>query len=103
MWRKMWNLTIRIRKNDELGHKRLYELLINLLQKDGIAGATIWTGVDGFGKRGRSKIRWEGVLVNMPMIIEVIDEQSKLQPLLPEIRRIVGDDGIVTIQEVNVI
>jgi uncharacterized protein len=103
MLQKMWDLTIRIRKNDELGHERLQELLMNLLQKDGIAGATIWTGVDGLGKRGRSKLHLEGVLVNMPMIIEVIDEQSKLQPLLPEIKQIIGDDGIVTIQEVNVI
>lgn len=103
MWQKMWDLTIRIRKNDELGHKRLQELLLSFLQKQGVAGATIWTGVDGFGKRGRSRIHLEGVLVNMPMIMEVIDEQSKLQPLLPDIKQIVGDDGIVTIQEVNVV
>jgi len=37
------------------------------------------------------------------MIIEIIDEQSKLQPLLPEIKQIVGDDGVVTIHEVNVL
>jgi PII-like signaling protein len=103
MRQKMWNLTIRIKKNDELGHKRLHDILMELLQKDHIAGATIWTGVDGFGKRGRSNLYWEGVLVNMPMIIEVVDEQSKLEPLLPEIKRVVGDDGLVTIQEVNVI
>jgi uncharacterized protein len=102
MWQKMWDLTIRIRKNDELGGKRLQELLMSLLQKDGLAGARIWTGVDGFGKRGRSKLHLEGVLVNMPMIIEIIDEQSKLQPLLPEIKQIVGDDSVITIHEVNV-
>lgn len=103
MWQKMWNLTIRFRKNDKLDHKRLEELLIELFQKSGVAGATAWTGVDGFGKRGRSKIHLEGVLVNMPMIIEVIDEQSKLQPMLPEIKQLVGDDGIVTIQDTFVI
>lgn len=103
MWQKMWELTIRFRKNDELGHKRVEELLMELFQKNGVAGATVWTGVDGFGKRGRSKLHLEGVLINMPMIVEVIDEQSKLQPMLSEIKQIVCDDGIVTVQEINVL
>ncbi len=45
----------------------------------------------------------EGVTVNMPLIIEVIDDQTKLEPLLPELKRIVDDDGLVTIQEVYVL
>ena len=39
----------------------------------------------------------------MPMIIEVIDERLKLDPLLPQIRRMTGDNGLVTLYEVNVI
>jgi PII-like signaling protein len=38
----------------------------------------------------------------MPIIIEVIDEESKLEPLLPDLKRIVGDNGLVTIQDVYV-
>ena len=30
----------------------------------------------------------------------MIDEQSKLDPLLPQTKRMVGDNGLVTIQEV---
>ena len=97
---RMWNLIIRIKKNDELGGKRLEALVIDLLKNSDVAGATVWTGVDGFGKRGKSTLRLEGVSVNMPLIIEVVDEQSKLEPLLPELKRVVGDNGLVTIQEV---
>jgi PII-like signaling protein len=68
-----------------------------------ISGATVWTGVDGFGKRRRSTVQLEGITINMPMMIEVIDEKSKLEPILPQIRRMVGDNGIVTLKEVNVI
>lgn len=99
----MWSLTIRIKKNDELDGKRLQSLVMDLLKKSGISGATVWTGVNGFGKRGRSTLKLEGVTVNMPLIIEVIDEQSKLEPLLPELKRIIGDDGLVTIQDTYVI
>ena len=37
------------------------------------------------------------------MIIEVIEDKSKLEPLLPQIRRMAGDNGLVTLHEVNVI
>jgi uncharacterized protein len=56
----------------------------------GISGATVINGVDGFGKRGKSSLRLEGISINYPLLIEVIDEQSKLDPLLPQIKRMVG-------------
>jgi PII-like signaling protein len=40
--------------------------------KHKILGATVWTGVDGFGKRRRSTVTIEGITINMPMVIEVI-------------------------------
>ncbi len=100
---KMWSLTIRFKRNDELGGKRLHSLIMDFLKKAGVSGATVWTGVDGFGKRGKSTMHLEGVTVNMPMIIEVIDEQTKLEPLLPELKRIVDDDGLITIQDTYII
>ena len=100
---KMWNVTIRIKKNDEVGGKRLERLVIDFLVKAGVSGATVWTGIDGFGKRGKSTLKLEGVTVNMPLIIEVIDEQTRLEPLLPELKRIVGDNGLVSIQDTYVI
>ncbi len=103
MKQKMWQLTIRIKRNDTIDGKRLEHLLLNLLKKAGIAGATVWTGVDGFGKRGKSTMHLEGVQVNMPLIIEVVDLEEKLEPLLVEIKRLVDDDGLVTVQETYVI
>jgi len=99
----MWKLTIRIKKNDEVGGKRLQRLVMDFLVNAGIAGATVWTGVNGFGKRGKSTLHIEGISVNMPLIIEVIDEQSRIEPLLPELKRIVGDNGLVSIEDVYVV
>jgi uncharacterized protein len=99
----MWNLTIRIKKNDEVGGRRLQALIMDCLVKAHIDGATVWTGVNGFGKRGKSTLHLEGVSVNMPLIIEVVDSQEKLEPLLPELKLIVGDNGLVTIHETYVV
>lgn len=70
--------------------------------QNSIAGAIVWTGVDGFGKRKRASIRLEGITINMPLI-EVIDEPSKLEPLLPQIKRMIDANGMVTLHEVDVI
>lgn len=102
MKQKMWQLIIRIKKNDEVGGKRLQSLIMDCLIKAGVSGATVWTGVDGFGKRGKSTLHLEGVTVNMPLIIEVVDFQEHLEPLLPELKMIVGDDGLVTVQDIYV-
>ena len=96
-------LTIRIKRNDELQGKRLHNLLLDFLMQNKIAGATVWTGVDGFGKRKRATIKIEGITINMPLIIEVIDEPTKLEPLLPQIKRMVDDNGIVSLHEVDII
>ena len=39
----------------------------------------------------------------MPLLIEVINEKTKLEPLLPQIKRMVNDNGLITLQEVDVI
>ena len=98
----MWCLTIRIKRNDQVHGKSLYKSLIEFLMQAKISGATVWTGVDGFGKRRRSTVHLEGLAINMPMVIEVIDEQTRLQPLLAQIKRMVNDNGIISLHEVDV-
>ena len=100
---KMLCLTIRVKRNDEYNGKRLYKLLLDFFIENNISGATVWSGVDGFGKRRRSTIKLEGITVNMPLIIEVIDLPSEIEPILFEVKRMVGDNGLVTIQEVDAI
>jgi PII-like signaling protein len=101
--RKMVALAIRIKKNDEFEGKRLERVLLDFFAEFGISGAAVWAGVDGFGKRGRSKVQIEGITVNMPLLIEVVDERQRIEPLLAEIKRMVGDNGLVTLHDVDVL
>jgi PII-like signaling protein len=100
---KMLCITIRMKRNDEVQGKRLHNVLLDFLMQNKIAGATVWTGVDGFGKRKRATIKLEGITINMPLIIEVIDEQTKLEPLLPQIKRMINDNGLITLHQVDII
>ena len=40
---KMWCLTIRIMRNDQLHGKLLHKILIEFLMEAKISGATVWT------------------------------------------------------------
>jgi len=39
----------------------------------------------------------------MPLIMEGIDLRSKIEPLLFEVKRMVGDNRLVTVQEIEVL
>ncbi|HEX5519485.1 MAG TPA: DUF190 domain-containing protein [Candidatus Nitrosocosmicus sp.] len=96
-------LTIRFKKNDEVKGKRLEKTLIDFLIKSKVSGALVWVGVDGFGKSGKSTVHLEGITINQPMMIDVVEEASKLEPLLPQIKQLVNDHGIITLHNVDVI
>ena len=100
---KMWCMMIRIKKNDTFEGKRTHQVILEVLKNGHITGATAWAGVAGYGKRGKSNFQIEGISVNMPLLIEAIDELTKLETVLPEIKKIVGDNGLVTLHQVDVI
>ncbi len=102
-FQEMLCLMIRIKKNDEVHGKRLEKQIIDFLMGAKLLGAIVWLGVDGFGRRGRSTIHIEGIMINQPMLIEIVDEKEKIEPLLPSIKRMIGDNGFVTIHQVKVV
>ncbi len=69
--------------------------------KSKISEATVWLEVDGFGKRGKSTVHVEGIAMNQPMIIEIID--VKIESLLPSLKRMVDNNGLIIINEVEMI
>jgi PII-like signaling protein len=41
--------------------------------------------------------------MNQPLMMEAVDEREKIEPLLIPLKRMVDDNGMITIYEVNVI
>jgi PII-like signaling protein len=42
-------------------------------------------------------------MINQPMMIKIIDEQEKLEPLLLSLKQIIGDNGFIIIHKVEVV
>ena len=52
------------------------------LRKEHVCGATVWVGVDGFVKSGKSTVQLEVLTINHPMMIGIVEESLKIEPLL---------------------
>lgn len=96
-------LRIFIGESDKHHGKPLYEVIVERARERGLAGATVVRGFLGFG--ANSRIHTSKILrlsEDLPVVIEVVDTQEKLDLLLPELDELVGE-GLVTLEPVRVI
>lgn len=88
-------------------HTALYEVIVREAKRMGMAGATAWRGIMGFGPT--SKIRTAKILdlsTDLPIIVEIADEEAKINrflPVLQELFESVPCGGLVTMENVTVI
>jgi len=89
-------LRVYLGESDEVGRKAAYKAIVELLRKEGIAGATVLRGVMGFGKKSvlhtASPLRLSG---DLPVVIEVVDAQHHIERVLPKIAPMVRGGLIV--------
>jgi PII-like signaling protein len=81
----------------------LYEALLLFFRERGFAGATVVRGVAGFGASAR--LHTDRVLrlsTDLPVIVEVVEEEARIQEILPELDAMMGG-GLVTLEKARVI
>ena len=96
-------MRIFIGESDRHDHKPLYEALVELLRSEGIAGATVLRGICGYG--AHSVYHTQKLLdlsADLPLIVEVIDTQEKIDAIMPCIDRMMGG-GMITLEKATVI
>jgi PII-like signaling protein len=96
-------LTIYLGESDVHRGRPAYRALVDLLRAHGIWGATVTRGVLGYGKRSRlhsaSVVR---LSQDLPLIVEAVDTEAKILPLVPEISEMVKG-GLLTVEDVRVL
>jgi len=96
-------LRIYIGESDRYENKPLYRYLVEEFRKRGFFGATVLRGITGFGET--SRISTTSILrlsTDLPVVVEVVEEEKRIQEILPDLEKIV-DGGLITIQKVSVI
>ena len=96
-------LRIFIGESDKIHGRPLCEVIVEKAREQGLAGATVLRGFLGFG--ANSRIHTSKVLrlsEDLPLVIEIVDEEEKINTLLPELDKIIGE-GLITLEKVRVI
>ncbi len=94
---------IYIGESDQWHGRPLYEAIVHLLRERGLAGATVVRGIEGFGaKQHVHTARILSLSSDLPILVEVVDQEDRLRAVLPELEAMVSD-GLITLEPVEVI
>ncbi|MDY7094733.1 MAG: DUF190 domain-containing protein [Acidobacteriota bacterium] len=96
-------LRIFIGESDRWQGQPLYQVLVRRAREEGLAGATVLRGLEGFG--ANSRLHSANILrlsQDLPLVVEIVDEEEKVRAFLPQIDELVGE-GLVTLERVEVI
>ena len=96
-------LRIYLGEQDKWHHTPLYEAIVLKAREMGLAGATVLRGPMGFG--AHSHLHTAKILrlsEDLPVLIEIIDTEAKVNAFLPELDKLLGD-GLVTLEKVRIL
>ena len=83
--------------------KALYEAILLTLREEGCAGATVVRAIAGFGPSATLHTgRVLRLSTDLPVIVEVVDDEEKLQRMLPQLEEIMGG-GLITLEKARVV
>ena len=95
-------LRIFIGENDRHEGLPLYEWIVRQARETGLAGATVLRGLEGYGAHSRlHKAKILRLSSDLPLVVEIVDTEEKIQSFLPVIDDAVGE-GLATVERVEV-
>jgi PII-like signaling protein len=96
-------LRIFIGESDKWQGKPLYEAIVLKAREEGLAGATVLRGLEGFG--ANSRIHTTRILrlsEDLPIVVELVDQEDRIRGILPILDDMVGE-GLITLEKVHVV
>ncbi len=100
-------LRIFIGETDKISHINVYEKIIIEARERGLAGATAYKGIMGYG--GNSRIHTAKIFrlsEDMPIVIEIVDEESKIEEFIPIVNEMFESadcGGLITLERAEII
>jgi PII-like signaling protein len=96
-------LRIFIGEADRWQGRPLYEEIVRRSREEGLAGATVFKGVLGYGcKSHMHAAKFLRVSEDLPIVIEMVDSEEKIAKFLPHLDELVRE-GLVTLEKVQVV
>ncbi|MEK7247974.1 MAG: DUF190 domain-containing protein [Chloroflexota bacterium] len=96
-------LRIFIGESNHWHSRPLHLALVEKAREDGLAGATVLRGMEGFG--AKSVIHTTRLLElsgDLPIVVEMVDTEEKINSFLEHVHDMV-EDGLVTLERVRIV
>ncbi|MFG3256768.1 DUF190 domain-containing protein [Streptomyces sp. NPDC048172] len=96
-------LTVYMGESDLWHHKPLFTEIVHRAREAGLAGASVFRGIEGFG--ASSLVHTQRLLSlseDLPVAVVIVDTRERVQAFLPLIDELVGE-GLMTLDEVEVV
>ena len=100
-------LRIFVGESDRAAGRPLYEAIVETAREIGLAGATVWRGIEGYG--AASRIHTARILrlsEDLPIVIEIVDAEEKIRAALPRLEALMESSqggGLMTLEKAEVI
>lgn len=95
-------LRIFIGESDRYEGQPLFEWIVRQARREGLAGATVLRGVEGYG--AHSRLHTAKILrlsEDLPVVIEIVDTADKIDQFIPIIDEAI-DEGLATLEKVHI-
>jgi len=94
---------IYVGESDRWHGQALYNAIVERARHEGLAGATVTRGIEGFG--ANSRIHTVSILrlsEDLPVKIEIVDIEERIRRFLPILDEMVTE-GLITVQDCEVV
>jgi PII-like signaling protein len=96
-------VVVYVNSTDQWHGRPLYSAIVATCQQRGIAGATVFRAVEGYGAHRRLHTpRLLELGENLPIRIEIVDLAERIEPLLAALGDMIGE-GLVAVSDVHVL
>lgn len=96
-------VTVLIGESDGWHHRPVYTEIVHRAHKAGLAGASVFRGIEGFG--AGSLIHTQRLLSlseDLPVAVVIVDDEDKIRAFLPQLDELVTG-GLVILDDCEVI
>jgi len=96
-------LTVLVGEDDTWRHRPLYSEIVHRARAAGLAGASVFHGVEGFGPSSLIHTsRLLSLSQDLPVVIIIVDREERVRAFLPQLDELVTG-GLVMLDAVEVV
>lgn len=96
-------LTIFVGESDQHGHTPLATEIVHRAQRAGLAGASVFRGVEGYGASNHiHSARILSLSDDLPIAVVIVDTAQRIEAFLPQLDELITE-GLVILDDVEVV